>query len=153
MLFGGVLLLATAVVASVSRRHGSIRDHARIGLAIAMAVAGVAHLVQPDPFVQHLPEWVPGREALVAVTGVVDRLERAGYARRTADPRDRRKVKVEVTPAFYERAEEIWAPLKREWDEVLARRFTARELEDVITFLRATNDLARRHVERLRSAT
>jgi DNA-binding MarR family transcriptional regulator len=88
-----------------------------------------------------------------AVTGVVDRLERAGYARRTADPRDRRKVKVEVTPAFYERAEEIWAPLKREWDEVLARRFTARELEDVITFLRATNDLARRHVERLRAAT
>jgi hypothetical protein len=36
---------------------------------------------------------------------------------------------------------------------VLARRFTARELDDVITFLRATNDLARRHLERLRSAT
>ena len=88
-----------------------------------------------------------------AVTGVVDRLERAGYARRTADPRDRRKVKVEVTAAFYRRAEEIWAPLKREWDEVLARRFTARELDDVITFLRATNDLARRHLERLRSTT
>ena len=62
-------------------------------------------------------------------------------------------MKVGVTPAFYERAEEIWAPLKREWDEVLARRFTARELEEVITFLRATNDLARRHVERLRAAT
>ncbi len=88
-----------------------------------------------------------------AVTGVVDRLERAGYARRTADPRDRRKVKVEVTAAFYRRAEEIWAPLKREWDEVLARRFTARELDDVIAFLRATNDLAGRHLERLRSTT
>src|SRR5690349_9396787 len=39
-----------------------------------------------------------------AVTGVVDRLERAGYAARAPDPADRRKVVVEVTPAFYERA-------------------------------------------------
>ena len=37
-----------------------------------------------------------------AVTGVIDRLERAGYVRRAADPGDRRKVKVEVTSAFYE---------------------------------------------------
>jgi DNA-binding MarR family transcriptional regulator len=85
-----------------------------------------------------------------AVTGVIDRLEGAGYVRRAADPRDRRKVKVEVTDAFYERAEEIWRPLKRDWDEVLARRFTTHQLDDVITFLRATNDLARRHLERLR---
>src|SRR3954470_13835237 len=33
-----------------------------------------------------------------AVTGVIDRLERAGFARRVADPDDRRRVKVEVTP-------------------------------------------------------
>lgn len=33
-----------------------------------------------------------------AVTGVVDRLERAGFARRVPDPADRRRVKVEVTP-------------------------------------------------------
>lgn len=88
-----------------------------------------------------------------AVTGVIDRLERAGYVRRAADPADRRKVKVEVTPAFYERAEAIWSPLKRDWDEVLARRFTADELDDVIAFLRATNDLARSHLDRLRDAT
>src|SRR5581483_9676127 len=36
-----------------------------------------------------------------AVTGVIDRLERAGYARRIPDPADRRRVTVEVTPAFY----------------------------------------------------
>ena len=88
-----------------------------------------------------------------AVTGVIDRLERAGYVRRAADPGDRRKVKVEVTSAFYERADEIWSPLKRNWDEVLARRFTAHQLDDVITFLRATNDLTRRHLERLRAST
>jgi DNA-binding MarR family transcriptional regulator len=33
-----------------------------------------------------------------AVTAIVDRLERAGYARRVADPDDRRRVLIEVTP-------------------------------------------------------
>ena len=88
-----------------------------------------------------------------AVTGVIDRLERAGYVRRAADPGDRRKVKVEVTTAFYELADEIWSPLKRNWDEVLARRFTADQLDDIIAFLRATNDLTRTHLERLRGST
>ncbi|MBE1462087.1 MarR family winged helix-turn-helix transcriptional regulator [Kibdelosporangium phytohabitans] len=33
-----------------------------------------------------------------AITGVVDRLERAGYVRRIRDEHDRRRVLVEVTP-------------------------------------------------------
>jgi DNA-binding MarR family transcriptional regulator len=85
-----------------------------------------------------------------AVTGVIDRLERAGYARRTQDRADRRRVKVEVTPAFYRRAERIWAPMKADWESSLAGRFTAEELERVIEFLRATNEIAARHLERLR---
>src|SRR5215217_4030400 len=72
-----------------------------------------------------------------AVTGVIDRLERAGYARRTRDRADRRRVKLEVTPAFYKRAEWIWAPMKADWESTLAGRFTAEELERVIEFLRA----------------
>jgi DNA-binding MarR family transcriptional regulator len=84
-----------------------------------------------------------------AVTGVIDRLERAGYARRVADPADRRRVKLEVTPRFYSRAERIWGPLKSDWDSSLAR-FTADELEGMVKFLRATNDLSRAHLERLR---
>jgi DNA-binding MarR family transcriptional regulator len=88
-----------------------------------------------------------------AVTGVIDRLERAGYVRRVGDPYDRRKVKVEVTDAFYEIADAVWSPLKRDWDELLTRRFTARQLDDVIAFLRTTNDVVRGHLERLRSST
>lgn len=87
-----------------------------------------------------------------AVTGVIDRLEHAGYVRRAADPGDRRKVKVEVTVAFYERADEIWSPLRRAWDEALARRFTGQQLEEFTAFLRATNDLTRAHLERLRDS-
>ena len=37
-----------------------------------------------------------------AVTAVIDRLERAGMARRVADPADRRRVRVEVTPKLWE---------------------------------------------------
>jgi DNA-binding MarR family transcriptional regulator len=39
-----------------------------------------------------------------AVTSVLDRLERAGYARRVRDQEDRRQVIVEVTPLLLERA-------------------------------------------------
>ena len=50
-----------------------------------------------------------------AVTGV-DRPPRARRVRAPRpDPADRRRVKVEVTPAFYARAEQIWGPLAADW--------------------------------------
>jgi DNA-binding MarR family transcriptional regulator len=85
-----------------------------------------------------------------AVTGVIDRLERAGYARRVSDPADRRRVKVEVTPKFYARADKIWGPVAADWASRLGGRFTAAELEQAIDFLRTTNELSREHLERLR---
>jgi DNA-binding MarR family transcriptional regulator len=85
-----------------------------------------------------------------AVTGVIDRLERAGFARRVPDPLDHRRVRVEVTPAFYRRSEEIWAPIAADWHATLASRFTLEELKRIIEFLHATNELGRRHVDRLR---
>jgi DNA-binding MarR family transcriptional regulator len=84
-----------------------------------------------------------------AVTGVVDRLERAGFARRVPDPADRRRVKVEVTPDFYAVAEQIWGPLAAEWEASLASRFTAAELTRINEFLRLTNEVAKRHLDRL----
>ena len=86
-----------------------------------------------------------------AVTGVIDRLEKAGYARRVPDPADRRRVRVEVTPAFYNAAEQIWGPMAADWHSLLSRRFTTQQLEQITDFLRATNKLGRRHLDRLRS--
>jgi DNA-binding MarR family transcriptional regulator len=84
-----------------------------------------------------------------AVTGVVDRLERAGYARRVPDPADRRRVTVEVTDRFYARADALWHPLATEWHAELARRFTSAELDVITEFLESTNDVSRRHLDRI----
>jgi DNA-binding MarR family transcriptional regulator len=84
-----------------------------------------------------------------AITGVVDRLERAGYARRVPDPADRRRVKIEVTDHFYARADEIWQPVGAEWRAELARRFSADQLDLITEFLDATNDVTRRQLDRI----
>ena len=85
-----------------------------------------------------------------AVTGVIDRLETAGYAQRVADDADRRRVRLQVTPAFSDAAREIWGPMAADWHAMLARRFTIVELQRIAQFLRATNELGRGHLERLR---
>ena len=84
-----------------------------------------------------------------AVTAVVDRLESKGYVRRTRDTEDRRKVKLEVTPAFRAKAEKIYGPLFAEWNELMNRP-TIEELEAMIEFMRAGNEVKPRHIDRVR---
>jgi DNA-binding MarR family transcriptional regulator len=85
-----------------------------------------------------------------AITGVIDRLQEAGYAHRVSDPSDRRRINVAVTPMFYAAAERIWGPLAEDWHSTLSNRFSIRELERITEFLRATNEVGRRHLDRLR---
>ncbi|MBS1888247.1 MAG: MarR family transcriptional regulator [Actinobacteria bacterium] len=84
-----------------------------------------------------------------AVTGALDRLEGAGFARRAPDPADRRRVRVAVTPEFRARAESIWGPIAAEWQRRLAARFTAAELETIVAFLELTGEIGGAQVERL----
>jgi hypothetical protein len=55
-----------------------------------------------------------------------------------------------VTPAFYAAAKQIWGPMAADWHAMLTRRFTIDELERIAGFLRVTNELGRRHLDRLR---
>jgi len=50
----------------------SVRDAARVGMALAFIFAGASHLFMPTPFVQHLPTWVPQRHALIYLTGLLE---------------------------------------------------------------------------------
>jgi DNA-binding MarR family transcriptional regulator len=76
-----------------------------------------------------------------AVTAVIDRLAKAGYARRLDDPNDRRRVLVELTPLARERAGVIWGPLA-ELHQALSR-YTGEEL----TLLRDFAKMGRQYNE------
>ena len=68
-----------------------------------------------------------------AVTGVLDRLEKAGYVRRESDPADRRKVVVRVVPGAAERVEALYRPMLASTDP-LWDRYSDDELAVVLDF-------------------
>src|ERR1700761_6898009 len=55
-----------------------------------------------------------------AITGVIDRLEEAGFARREPDENDRRKVMVRVTPAVMQKAGPLYDPMRKASAQVLS---------------------------------
>ena len=85
-----------------------------------------------------------------AVTAVLDRLERAGYARRVRDAKDRRHVIVELTPLMAERGSKIWGPLGKDAMTQIGRMSTE-ELRLVMEFFRRGRAVNERHVERVRN--
>jgi DNA-binding MarR family transcriptional regulator len=56
-----------------------------------------------------------------AITGVVDRLERAGFVRREEDPRDRRRVLIRPVPGAERRIAPLFASLRKAMERVCAR--------------------------------
>ena len=74
MIFLLVLVIATGAAAAVLalRRTFSVRLAASSGMAVAMVVAGISHLLKPTPFIQHLPTWVPMREDHIFATSLLE---------------------------------------------------------------------------------
>lgn len=56
-----------------------------------------------------------------AVTALIDRLEKRGFVRRTADPGDRRKVLVEAAEATRKVTEEAYLPMRDAGTKSLAK--------------------------------
>jgi uncharacterized membrane protein len=54
------------------------RTIVRIGLALIMAGAGLLHFVNPRPYVEHLPAFLPLRGELIALTGAMELVLAAG---------------------------------------------------------------------------
>jgi DNA-binding MarR family transcriptional regulator len=84
-----------------------------------------------------------------AVTAVVDRLERAGLARRVADPADRRRVRIEVTPRLWELTGPLMVPFIAE-SQAIVDDYSTEELERFADFLRRVIEVQSRHIERIR---
>jgi uncharacterized membrane protein len=49
-----------------------IRSALRIALALFYGIAGVLHLLSPEPFLKITPDWVPVPHAVVAFTGYAE---------------------------------------------------------------------------------
>ncbi len=76
-----------------------------------------------------------------AITGVIDRLERAGLARRDRDPDDRRKILVRALPAVQERVLPLFEPMERFAMAALSR-YRDDELSLLLGFLATARDAA-----------
>ncbi len=74
-----------------------------------------------------------------AVTGLVDRLERKGFASRTRHPTDRRLVLIKAAPGSAGRVHALLTAWVGELPE-LSAAYDAPELETVLGFLRRTTD-------------
>jgi DNA-binding MarR family transcriptional regulator len=85
-----------------------------------------------------------------AVTTVIDRLERAGLARRLQDPSDRRRVLVEPTAKAMRLGAELYGGLAQETGPLFAR-YSDEELKLLIGFLRAGREMNRRQAARIRA--
>jgi DNA-binding MarR family transcriptional regulator len=85
-----------------------------------------------------------------AVTAVIDRLEKAGLARRVPDPADRRRVRIEATEKVWEVSEPLIGPMVEDSQRILDD-YSDEELERFTEFLRRAIELQTRHVERVRA--
>jgi DNA-binding MarR family transcriptional regulator len=69
-----------------------------------------------------------------ATTAAIERLEGAGYAVRTRDEADRRRVLVRPTPLAESRVDEVYGPIRPAGQAIL-ERYTRAELEVIHDFL------------------
>ena len=83
-----------------------------------------------------------------AVTRLIDRLVERGSVRRLADPEDRRRVLVEITPAALRACDPFYGPIAKEGTALLEQR-TEKELEVILEYLRISYGFTKRHTERV----
>jgi DNA-binding MarR family transcriptional regulator len=100
----------------------------------------------------------PGRMAELtglstgAITGVLDRLERAGFVVREADPHDRRRTLVRLTPERMPNLQRIFAPLSNGMER-LCDRYTTAQLSLVLQFMGEAEEMAARAADEVRKQT
>jgi DNA-binding MarR family transcriptional regulator len=85
-----------------------------------------------------------------AITAVIDRMERAGFARRHRDPRDRRRVLVEALPRYVQEIGQLYRPLAQSTEQ-LHREYDDRQLTVVVDYLTRAFGLAAEHVNWLQT--
>ncbi|HEX6425921.1 MAG TPA: MarR family transcriptional regulator [Acidimicrobiales bacterium] len=87
-----------------------------------------------------------------AITGVIDRLESAGYARRERDPADRRRVIVRLSAEKMAEVVPLFAGMLADM-VALQQRYSEDDLAKFVELLGAAGDILRRHALAVRAAS
>jgi DNA-binding MarR family transcriptional regulator len=85
-----------------------------------------------------------------AITGVIDRLERAGYVRRERDPHDRRRVIVQPILERQAEAMPVFLPMGRAMDALYAS-YSDEQLAVILDFSARANAIVLEQIARLRA--
>jgi DNA-binding MarR family transcriptional regulator len=85
-----------------------------------------------------------------AITGLVDRLEKAGFVRREHDQVDRRKVRVVPVETTIQRLGAYYAPLAQR-TEALWAQYTEEQLRIILDFARRSVAVAAEEAARIRN--
>jgi DNA-binding MarR family transcriptional regulator len=85
-----------------------------------------------------------------AITAVIDRMERAGFARRQRDVNDRRRVLVEALPLYVQEISPLYRPLAQSTDR-LHRDYDDRQLALVVDYLTRATALVTEHMNWLQT--
>ena len=89
-----------------------------------------------------------------AITGVINRMERMGYARREKDPDDGRRVIIRPVPAELERAGvDVFGSYERRALDALVSEYDERELALFLDLMRRSNDMTEEEIARIRAAS
>ena len=84
-----------------------------------------------------------------AMTGILNRLERAGFVTRRPDPNDRRRVRVAAVPAAVARVEELYGPYYARLIDLFAD-YSTDEIAVLTDWFTRTTGLAQGYIDELR---
>ncbi|MGW0756172.1 MarR family winged helix-turn-helix transcriptional regulator [Streptomyces sp. NPDC002814] len=84
-----------------------------------------------------------------AATGIINRLERAGFITRRPDPTDRRRVRLAAVPAAVTRVEALYGPYYARLHTLFAD-YSAAEIAVLNDWFTRTTGLALEYIEELR---
>jgi DNA-binding MarR family transcriptional regulator len=83
-----------------------------------------------------------------AITTVLDRLEKAGFARRVRDPHDRRRVLVEMAPEAMRGADNFYREHIAQAERIY-KRYSLEQIELLLEFVRESRELNERAAAQL----
>jgi DNA-binding MarR family transcriptional regulator len=143
-------LLAEVTAEAPRQAAAAVRLSIAIAHQLGMSLADVQcmGLLLDGP---SAPSYLAERLGLTtgAMTKVLDRLERAGYINRSADPSDRRRVVIAAEAAGLAELGRQYGPVGERTAAYLAGR-TAAELETILAFMRAGREVAEEEIARVR---